>query len=176
MGRLGRHVHSFALRALAELRINVGSGDFPLEGFTNLDLYSESADLRQDFFEAHFEDVEEVRMSHFLEHLTWHRTAEALGHAASWLKPGGQLVVEVPDMETIMIVGTGNPAWVSWVYGIQGMGDNGETHLAGFTLYSLIEAMTRAGFAIGSTGMRRFISDHPARVGFPCIEVVGTKR
>lgn len=151
------------------LRINVGSGMFPLDGFVNVDQY-EPADVRGDFTKLAFENVDEVVMSHVLEHIAWPRTIEVLRHVRGWLKPGGKLTVEVPDMEVILSLGTGNPWWVSWVYGESS--HPGEEHRAGFNAALLVAVLIEAGFHVETTLLRRFLSEHPARRGFPCIEAV----
>lgn len=152
------------------MRINIGCGGFPLDGYTNIDLFP-PADKIGDFRHMTFADADEVTMYHVLEHLSWRESPSIIRHVRGWLHPGGSLVVEVPDMGRIMERGVYPPDWMSWVYGVQD--HPGEYHMAGFTLESLYELVAGCGFEV--TASSRFISDHPVRVGFPCVSVTGVR-
>jgi hypothetical protein len=149
------------------IRVNLGCGGYSLDGFTNVDLFP-PADIVGDFMEMDFTDLEEVVMIHSLEHLPWVQTPAALARIRSWLASGGVLTIEVPDMETIMAYGTGDSRWLSWVYGVQS--HIGEHHQAGFTKPLLHGLLELQGYTV--TSARTFLSTHPMRVGFPCLEVV----
>jgi predicted SAM-dependent methyltransferase len=148
------------------VRLNLGSGTLPLDGYVNVDAHAE-ADVRGDIRELDFSDVEEVRMDHLLEHLPIKDTLPALERIRSWMKPGARITVEVPDMFAIMA----NPrsVWVTDVYGVQD--HPGEYHMCGFSHHSLRHVLIEAGFqGVKSTA---FISQHPHRAGLPCIEATG---
>lgn len=149
------------------MRLNLGSGGFPLPGYVNVDLV-EPADVVGDFTAMTFRNVDEVRMSHVLEHISWRRTGETLARVRSWMSAGGRLTVEVPDMAALFALGPSYPAWQQWLFGEQSHA--GEIHLAGFTLASLREAVAAAGFTVETA--YAFRSEHPARPGYPCVEVV----
>ena len=103
------------------LRLNLGSGFKPTEGWINVDL-SEGSDASLDLREKlPFQDssVEEIYCEHFLEHLSypdlhdstaWEiETARSPSEALSLLRecrrvlvPGGILDVVVPDVESIL--------------------------------------------------------------------------
>lgn len=108
-------------------------------------------------------------MIHFLEHFSWHETRPLLQHVRSWMKRGGLLVVEVPNMERIMAHGTRGD-WLRYVYGSQQ--HEGEYHRTGFSFESLPSAILSAGFRV--RGVRMFPSQHPSRRGMPCLECRGT--
>src|SRR5207237_104062 len=108
-------------------------------------------------------------MVHSLEHLPWVRAPEILARIRSWLAPGGSLSVEVPDMEAIMALGTGDSRWISWVYGVQS--HKGEFHLAGYTKPLLHGLFELQGYRV--TEAETFLSTHEMRPGFPCLKVVG---
>lgn len=147
------------------MRLNLGSGPLPLEGYTNVDAHL-PADVRGDIRELEFSDVEEVRLDHLLEHIPHGQTAQVLNRIHGWMRPGGVLCVEVPDMAAIME----NPraTWLTDIYGTQS--HEGETHLAGFDEHTLSHAIVSAGFSIVS--LRRFVSDHQQRTGMFCLEVI----
>jgi hypothetical protein len=148
------------------VRVNLGCGGYPLDGYTNIDLFP-PADLIGNFMEMTFEDLEEVTMVHSLEHLPWVQTPAVLSRIKSWLAPGGSLTIEVPDMETIMGYGAGNSCWLQWVYGCQA--HEGEYHKAGFTKNLLWGLLELQGYTV--TSAETFLSDHPMRIGFPCLRV-----
>lgn len=147
-------------------RINVGCGNYLMEGHLNVDLF-EPADVTGNFLEMRFKNASHVEMSHVLEHVSWRDTDLALGVVFDWLEPGGTIRVEVPDIEELFAQGTDHPYWQIAIFGIQTHA--GEVHLAGFTPETLTGAMERAGFEIDSH--RRFPSEHKERPGYPCIEV-----
>jgi predicted SAM-dependent methyltransferase len=149
------------------IRVNLGCGGYSLDGFTNVDLFP-PADIVGDFMEMDFTDLEEVVMIHSLEHLPWVQTPAILSKIKGWLAPGGTLTIEVPDMETILALGTGNSCWLQWVYGCQA--HEGEFHKAGFTKDLLMGLLELQGYRV--TEDQRFSSNHPMRVGFPCLRVV----
>lgn len=145
-------------------RVNLGSGQYPLEGYLNIDNYT-GADLHCDFRQLHFRDLDEINMSHLLEHISWRETDEVLSLLKGWLAPDGILRVEVPDMLSIMALGTKHPLWHKYVYGDQSHG--GEYHLAGFTAHTLRDHLLLAGFT--DIEVRPLISEHPGREGMPCL-------
>ena len=104
-----------------------------------------------------------------LSAVTHRRVVELLERFHSWLKPGGLLRVEVPDMEAIM---AGPPeCWETWVYGVQEPA--GEFHCCGFTAESLRLRVKAAGFK--DIYVRKFVSDHPHRYGMPCLEATANR-
>lgn len=79
--------------------INVGSGTKYMPGWINVDLYAERADIREDLRTVEFPDgsVDSVLASHVLEHFERDETLELCRKFARWLKPGGVLIVEMPN-------------------------------------------------------------------------------
>ena len=148
-------------------RLNIGCGKYPLDGYTNVDAH-EPADIEGNVWGLYFRDVEEVRMDHFLEHIPWTQTHALLERVHGWLKPGGLIRVEVPDMEAIMAAGTQGD-WIRYVYGSQQ--HEGEFHRAGFTIVSLFDALERAGFK--DVNVVRFLSTFRTRPGMPCLKAEG---
>ena len=152
------------------MKINVGSGHTPLAGHLNIDI-EPPADQVGDFMEMAFTDIDHVEMSHVLEHISWRRTQDALHIVSSWLRSGGTLHVEVPDMTVLLSLGTNFVGWDLGIYGAQI--NDGEYHRAGFSVEMLVNKVAAAGFRIDS--VRTFRSTHPERKGYPCIELHATK-
>jgi len=156
--------------ATETVRLNLGSGRYPLDDWTNVDLHCD-ADILADFRNLAFDDVETIRMSHLLEHISWRETDDVLRQVRGWLRVGGVLQVEVPDMDAILKLGTVHPLWHKYVYGDQS--HEGEYHRAGFTRLTLQAALVSAGFQ--HVEVKRFISDHPGREGMPVLQAVATR-
>jgi len=83
-------------------RLEIGSGKMPRKGFTHIDI-EESAkpDILGDFRTMEFSDLEEIIALHVLEHFSRKEGLEVLKQWHAWLKVGGKLIVETPDMERI---------------------------------------------------------------------------
>jgi len=150
------------------MRLNLGCGHQLLAGYVNVDAYAKEADVLGFIHLLHFEDVDEVLMSHVLEHISWRHVDVTLSHVHGWMRPGGLLRVEVPDMNLITREAMRNEDWIRYLYGSQE--HEGEIHRNGFTLTSLSKAVTEAGFTIRESHL--FRSDNPHRCGMPVIRMV----
>jgi predicted SAM-dependent methyltransferase len=83
-------------------RLEIGSGRKPLKGFKTIDIEAyANPDYLGDFRTMCFEDVDEIQSHHLLEHFSRDESIKVLKLWHSWLRPGGKLVVEVPDFEEI---------------------------------------------------------------------------
>ncbi len=102
---------------MSGLRLNLGSGGRLLPGYVNidmleLDLFKKSSIgptmeyLRADIFQLRkyfaSETVDEVRASHFFEHLTHQQIITLLYHIWDLLKPKGRLVIVTPNFPEIL--------------------------------------------------------------------------
>lgn len=148
------------------MKVNLGCGEFPQEGWTNVDLYP-PAEVIGDMRELHFEGVEEVNMDHSLEHISWHDVVALLGNIRSWMVPGGTLRIEVPDMAEIMRRGEGDALWMVYTYGAQS--SEGEYHRSGYSVAVLTGLLAQTGWRVSES--RCFLSEHKYRPGMPCLEV-----
>lgn len=139
------------------LRINIGSGTVPLDGFVNVDALPDApgVDVVADISEPlPFEDgsADMLYAAHILEHFP---TDAVPGLLADWrrvLKDGGELLVAVPDLEVIartILDRSGwftpphNP-WLGAIYG--GQKDQYDFHKTGFTAVWLASLLDDAGF------------------------------
>ena len=82
-----------------QLKLNLGSGDCPIQGYVNIDRKT-----GQEAYPLSYEDrsVDEIRASHILEHFGLREAPEVLQHWVSKLRPGGILKVAVPDFAKIV--------------------------------------------------------------------------
>jgi SAM-dependent methyltransferase len=124
------------------LRLNLGSGATPLEGFENWDILKG----RPAFPLALPDDsVDELRASHILEHFSHKQVLEVLADWVRVLKPGGMLRIAVPDLSKIV---EGYKAGIDANYMAYLMGghvDEHDYHRCVFDRGSLEAAMRGAG-------------------------------
>jgi SAM-dependent methyltransferase len=86
-------------------KLNVGCGEWPLEGYINLDAdKGVHPDLLATVPPLPFEDgdLEEVYAGHFLEHLGLDEARDFLLECRRVLRPGGVLTLVVPDTLEVM--------------------------------------------------------------------------
>jgi len=136
-----------------KLRLNVGCGITNLQGYVNLDMVQETADIKADFFDYSRQCgpiYDEVLMSHFIEHITIKRVKECLVLAKGCLKPGGKISIVVPDFDYIA------DCWVRYkddwkrlelnhfVFG--GQSNPGDFHVSAWNVKILAKELLDAGF------------------------------
>ncbi len=83
------------------IRLNLGSGGDYMEGWVNVDQYTEhKTDQRYDISKLPYqnESVDEIKAFHVIEHFPWSKGIEALREWHRVLKPGGRLWLETPDL------------------------------------------------------------------------------
>src|SRR5262245_14909891 len=81
------------------MRLNLGAGKHPLDGYLNLDHKT-----GQEIYPLAIDDAsaDEIRASHVLEHFPWPLVPHIVAHWASKLKPGGVLKIAVPDFDLVI--------------------------------------------------------------------------
>jgi len=124
------------------LKLNLGAGETPLEGYENLDHKT-----GQEIFPLNYESesVDEVRASHVLEHFSHTEVGEVLRDWVRALKPGGILKIAVPNFEWIARnYLAGQPINVQG-YTMGGQVDEDDYHKAIFDAEELTEAMRSVG-------------------------------
>lgn len=142
---------------MAGLKVNLGSGNAPLPGFLNVDALpgAPGVDLVADIskplpLEGGTADL--VYASHVLEHFPHGETVALLRDWRRLLRPGGRLMVAVPDLDVIALMLSErrgwftppNAPWVGAIFG--GQKDDYDFHKAGFTAPWLAYLLTEAGF------------------------------
>lgn len=85
------------------IKFNMGCGRDRIEGYIGVDLLGSGADIKQDIMELKLPEncADEIFGSHVIEHIPQHR---AIGVLTSWhktLKPGGRLILELPNIEEL---------------------------------------------------------------------------
>jgi len=85
------------------IRLNLGSGGINYPGYLSVDLYDQRADIIMDITNLDFEPntVSEILASHVFEHLNPYHTLDILKKWLLVLKPGGRLIMEMPDIEAL---------------------------------------------------------------------------
>ncbi len=124
------------------VRLNLGSGAVPLEGWDNLDI----KDGRGAYpLEVPDGSVDEIRASHVLEHFSHTMTGAIVKHWVDKLAPGGVLRIAVPDFEQVAKrYLAGEPINVQG-YAMGGHVDAYDRHGALFDRECLAEVMADAG-------------------------------
>lgn len=81
------------------MKLNVGGGHKVIEGYLNVDL-ADTADLQSDVRSIPLpdEEAEEIIAIHIVEHLERWDVPGALREWYRLLKPGGTLIIELPDL------------------------------------------------------------------------------
>jgi GT2 family glycosyltransferase len=94
------------------VRLNMGCGPFPMEGFINIDQFDHvNPDLVGDITALPYEPgtVSEIYAGHVLEHFIFEEGMSALRYWYSLLKPGGLISVVVPDYDYLVKEYAANP-------------------------------------------------------------------
>ncbi len=132
------------------IKLNLGSGDKPLEAYVNLD--AKFGDTvwpiwRKEGDETYGEGVDEIRASHVLEHFPHGQTLHVLKGWASKLKPGGVLKIAVPDFGKIVNAYSNGHSTDPLIEGylMGGQTDEYDYHKAIFNDLGLRQMMQAAG-------------------------------
>ena len=152
------------------LKLNVGCGDRSLDGYIGVDIREvPGVTTVCPMWEVHLhhQNVDEVYCRHALEHLTFHDAARAIESFSLALRPGGALVLVVPDLafhcsQILGKIGKGADApapvkrggtqlhhGLAGLYGWQRQTDVGETwdvHKSGYTERTLADLLRRHQF------------------------------
>ena len=134
------------------LRLHLGCGTLLLPGYTNVDLYTEEAEVHADVRSLDFEPgtAIEIVCHHVLEHLPVRDITPTLRHWYDLLAPGGTIEIGVPDLGLCMEAFLAAPnqelkdLYRSTIYGDQT--EEGRFHQAGFTLGEWIRVVEDVGF------------------------------
>lgn len=95
------------------IRLNMGSGPFPMKGFINIDQFKEvNPDLLCDVTKLSYEPgtVAEIYAGHILEHFKFNDGMNVLKYWHSLLIPGGIISVVVPDYDFLVKEYVANPS------------------------------------------------------------------
>jgi predicted SAM-dependent methyltransferase len=135
------------------LKIDVGAGKEPKEGYTPVDWWYEAPGyVRAQAWKLPYKagEVDEINCSHMLEHVEKRKVMPTLQEFDRVLKPGGLLTVEVPDLMWVVKKWLENPDdgfGMDMIFGNQDP-PGGQFHQTGFTMFILCRDIHQAGFTI----------------------------
>jgi GT2 family glycosyltransferase len=154
------------------IKLNLGAGGIEYPGYLSVDLYDRRAVIIQDITKLDLNEnsVSEMMAIHVLEHLSPYKVLETLKLWCKILKPGGKLVMEMPDVEQLckrfVDASTGQRYGIlNAVYGSVNTTDQGEPsditspHLFGWWPQSIADHLWNAGFVDIKFGPEQF--PHP---------------
>ncbi|UHQ21892.1 methyltransferase domain-containing protein [Lysobacter sp. 5GHs7-4] len=132
------------------MRLNLGAGHKKIQGWTSVDLTGEP-DVRADVLHLPFPDnyADAVMAIHLLEHLFRWDAPAALREWRRVLKPGGLLILELPDLIKScqnVIAEAGQRMGVWGLYGDPGYREPLMVHRWGWTAEELAGELRAAGF------------------------------
>jgi len=126
------------------MKLNLGCGFDKRPGYVNIDIRPEvRPDLILDLEKRRLpfanNSVDEILAKDVLEHFSFRRVRDILKDWHRVLRPGGRLLLQVPDLEFLarnVILGGADWEQISfWVYGAQDYPQN--LHKSGFTIPTL---------------------------------------
>lgn len=137
------------------MKLNLGSGERCMEGYVNVDLRTDVADVVASVECLPFADdsAEEVVALDLLEHFQVWKTQDLLDEWKRVLKPGGTLTVKVPNLLELaryIVDGRSVDLVVRNIYGGHRWGPDGawDTHHTGFTPSTIRATLETAGFQV----------------------------
>lgn len=114
-------------------------------------------DIRCPFPDQMHEHYDGIFMSHVLEHISYRETLPALSNVVECLKPGGHLVVYVPDLEWVasqILRGEWDLGLMAMMYG--GHMDDWDFHRSGYTMNVARYVLERVGLTVTHTETSAF--------------------
>jgi ubiquinone/menaquinone biosynthesis C-methylase UbiE len=137
------------------MRLNLACGDDRREGYVNVDLRADVADVVASVDKLPFADdsAEEVVAFDILEHFPSFRTADLLSEWHRVLKPMGALTLKVPNMLALsewIVAGKQPRLIIRNIMGGHRWGPDGawDTHHTNWTPTTLREDLAQAGFQV----------------------------
>lgn len=137
------------------MKLNLGCGDDKREGFVNIDLREDVADVVGNVQSLPYADgtVTEILASDILEHLPPTRTMPTLQEWHRVLQQGGTLIVRVPNLLQLarwIVENYQVQAAITNIYGGHKFGPDGEWdhHCTGWTPERLEAVLHKAGFDV----------------------------
>lgn len=138
------------------IKLDVGCGSFCAEGWTGVDRRKlEGVSIVADMWDIPVESgsIEAIRCVQALEHIPMWRTADTLLEFWRVLKPGGMLIVAVPDLRAcakmFLLEDEYRGRWGRGMMRIFGMVTNEEqVHKQGFDEERLCRCIETCGFAV----------------------------
>ena len=137
------------------IRLNLGAGRRQFPGYLSVDIGGVAGapppDIKADVRKIPLEPgtVDEIVAIHLFEHLPRWECESTLAHWHALLKPGGLLVLELPDLVKCcenILKGMDERAGLWGLYGDPGYMTEPMCHRWGWSAVTLSQALTAAGF------------------------------
>ena len=124
-------------------------GGYRGDGFTNLDMYDERADVRAPIWDTGLADgtFDWIEAVHVLEHVPFRQVVPALVEIRRLLRPDGSAAVVVPNVAPVMKMWAESPSWPPppVIFGSQQR--EGMFHHTAFSPETLLAVANLAGMA-----------------------------
>jgi hypothetical protein len=136
----------------SKFRLNIGSGDNPIEGSINIDLYDSRADVMSPATDLPYDEneVDFIQSHHFIEHLTKTESMQAMIEWNRVLKPGGYVFISCPDLiacaQAFQNSADTVEVYEGFMRAIYGDERPGMAHKYGYCKQSLKRLLKNAGF------------------------------
>lgn len=137
------------------MKLNLGAGKMRLAGFVSVDIQPHpkagAPDIIADVRNVPLQDecADEVHAYHVIEHFHRWQTADVLSEWKRLLKPGGLLVLELPNLEAAarnLLAGMDDQMAMWPIYGDPSHKDPYMCHPWGFTPKSIKALLSECGF------------------------------
>lgn len=88
---------------MASLKLNLGSGAERFSGFTNVDKYDDTADIKADLIDLPFNDnsVSEIKCIQVIEHIPYNYSQKVFEEMYRVLVSGGFADIETPNIDVV---------------------------------------------------------------------------
>jgi len=102
--------------------LNLGSGDHRIPGFTNVDLYDETADVIADICELPFENdsIGDIVAYQVIEHIPYNKSKQMFEEMYRVMKKGSNAIVETPDIDVVCMSILEDGLQDKWIYNLVG--------------------------------------------------------
>jgi len=137
-------------------KLNLCCGQMILQGYVNIDAYpGPDVDVVSDALDLRYQDssVDEVVMFHAIEHFSLDDACTLLRRIFFWLKPGGHIIVEGPDVcKAVKNCKQGDFESIVGIFGDitqLRLGREGYQHKWGWTGALMQQELASAGFNVG---------------------------
>ena len=143
-----------------KVKINLGCGNDIRTGYINVDKYNNTGivDYQWDLAKLEVEDesIDEIYTSHVFEHIEINDVYGVLEEWERALRPGGEIVMRLPNLETEVKIWLDTPDDRKWsevhrIFGAQS--HTGNTHFNGHNPESLKSLIERFNFEVTSLGI-----------------------
>jgi predicted SAM-dependent methyltransferase len=104
------------------MKLNLGSGKERFSGFTNVDLYDDTADIRADICQVPLEDgcASEIKCIQVIEHIPYNKSQDLFKEMYRLLESGGFADIETPDIDVVCYNILREGLLDKWIYNLVG--------------------------------------------------------